>query len=631
MVRYKVMLGLFLCIATIASAQTGSGPGTNKKPPTKAKSAKDPEAERILNERRTHAQSLLINLAADARNFTDQVLRARTQARIADALWTSDRDRARAMFRSAWEAAVIADQEGQERLQEDIRQTKAKTGSQSYAVATPPEIRGEVLRLAAKRDRTLGEEFLSKFKEQEEEEAANGRKSNPFRRDEAATKRLELARELLAGGDMARALQFADPLLTDVSMSSMDFLVFLREKDAAAADQRYAALLTAAAGNPQSDANTVSLLSSYVFTPHLFLIFPGTEVSSSQSGSTVPVAVSDELRTAFFRAAAGILLRPLAPPGQDQTTAGHDGLYLIIKRLLPLFEQYAPQEMTTALRAQLDALTSIVSRRAREDDNEWLKRGLEPPRPEADRVQSLLDRIDRAKTSAERDQLRLQLAMELSRKGDMRARDYTDKIDEMEMRNSARAFIDASLAWRAIEKKDIERAQEIARIGELTNIQSVWLLTQTAKLLAKEDKEKSLALLDSAAAEARRIDGSDPDRPRGFFAVTSVLLSIDPPAAWNFVSEAIKSSNSAENFTGEDGELTFRMISKGMNAVHQNSVSEFDVAPLFSQLAAENYEKAVELARGFKQENPRANAVIAIAQSVLSGKSIERGSESQAN
>src|SRR5712692_360071 len=51
------------------------------------KPAKDPEAERILKERRSNAQSLLINLAADARNFSDQTLRARTQARIANALW----------------------------------------------------------------------------------------------------------------------------------------------------------------------------------------------------------------------------------------------------------------------------------------------------------------------------------------------------------------------------------------------------------------------------------------------------------------------------------------------------------------------------------------------------------------
>jgi hypothetical protein len=66
------------------------------------KAEKDPEAERILRERRANAQSMLMTLASDAGRFNDQTLRARTQARIADVLWAADPDRARALFRKAW-------------------------------------------------------------------------------------------------------------------------------------------------------------------------------------------------------------------------------------------------------------------------------------------------------------------------------------------------------------------------------------------------------------------------------------------------------------------------------------------------------------------------------------------------
>jgi hypothetical protein len=44
-------------------------------------------------------------------------------------------------------------------------------------------------------------------------------------------------------------------------------------------------------------------------------------------------------------------------------------------------------------------------------------------------------------------------------------------------------------------------------------------LTQTAKLLAKTDHDKALSLLDEANSAARRLDRTDPDRPRGLFAV----------------------------------------------------------------------------------------------------------------
>src|SRR5262249_15921064 len=142
------------------------------------KPAKNPETERLLKEHRAHAQALLISLAADARNFSDHALRARTQARIADILWEADHEQARTMFRAAWDAAEMGEKEGWEGLQQDIRQQQRKTGGRGYAVASPPNICREVLRLAAQRDRALGEEFLAKFKEQTEREAEDARNSS---------------------------------------------------------------------------------------------------------------------------------------------------------------------------------------------------------------------------------------------------------------------------------------------------------------------------------------------------------------------------------------------------------------------------------------------------------------------
>ncbi|HSP62257.1 MAG TPA: hypothetical protein VLQ90_04675, partial [Pyrinomonadaceae bacterium] len=378
--------------------QSVNQPVVSAKEAAADKAARDAEAARILAERRTQARSLLLSLAADARNFSDQMLRARTQARVADALWDADPERARALFRSAWDAAELADREGQERLQEDIRQAKAKTGG-GYAVTTPPDLRREVLRLAAKRDRALGEELLGKFKTQKEQEETEAKKTRPGpfgNADDEVRQRLDLARQLLEAGDTERALQFADPVLGVVGVPAIDFLSYLREKNPAAADQRYAAMLANAATSPQSEANTVSLLSSYLFTPHVFIAFvSGGTYTTSSGGSHELPAVAPELRLAFFRAASSILLRPLAPPGEEQTSSGHDGEYLVIKRLLPLFEQYAPQEMTTALRAQLEALSGLASRGTRErDDDEWVSKGIGPEKPAADREQALMDQID---------------------------------------------------------------------------------------------------------------------------------------------------------------------------------------------------------------------------------------------
>src|SRR5215813_8926078 len=94
--RSLIFLVCLLCFTPVITAQ----PNDSNRTPSKnvagnPKAGKDAEAERILKERRDNAQSLLLNLATDAGRFDDLKLRARTQARIADALWDADPERAR--------------------------------------------------------------------------------------------------------------------------------------------------------------------------------------------------------------------------------------------------------------------------------------------------------------------------------------------------------------------------------------------------------------------------------------------------------------------------------------------------------------------------------------------------------
>jgi len=62
------------------------------------------------------------------------------------------------------------------------------------------------------------------------------------------------------------------------------------------------------------------------------------------------------------------------------------------------------------------------------------------------------------------------------------------------------------------------------------------------------------------------------------------------------------------------------LLTKGMSSIRSSSVREFDIAPIFSELANEDYNRTVELARMFEREAPRASATIAIARSILEEK-----------
>src|ERR1051325_7284450 len=150
------LAGVLIFSGAIAAQPNDANKSASKKPATTNKAAKDAESERILKERRENAQSLLLNLASDAGRFNDLTLRARTQARIADVLWSADPERARALFRKAWDSAEMVDKDSQRKLQEDMQKQRSNPNGNGIALTPPPNVRGEVLRLAAKRDRALG-------------------------------------------------------------------------------------------------------------------------------------------------------------------------------------------------------------------------------------------------------------------------------------------------------------------------------------------------------------------------------------------------------------------------------------------------------------------------------------------
>jgi hypothetical protein len=617
-----------LCLIAFPALSLGQTPSAKDAAPAKtvkkAPATRTAEADLSVEQRRNTAVSLLLALADEAKSYHDQILRARVLARTADALWVSNTEHARTLFRRAWDAAEEADAESARRMEESIRDQQKRSGS--AAVTSPPNVRNEVLRMIARRDRALGEEFLGKMEEAKEREAANNSLNrDPWMSTASQSQRLRLASQLVQDGDTEHALQFADPALTSVTSDSINFLSALREKNAAAADQRFAALLQRAAADPAADANTVSGLSSYAFTPFYYVVFqPRGGASQFASRQIFPAPdLPADLRKIFFRVAAEILLRPSPPPEQDTTSAGRTGKYMVIKRLLPLFEKYAP-ERVAELRVQMTALSTDVPERSRTGENRALTRGIVPEDTSRDRMEGLQDRIDHAANAAERDAIYADMASALASSGDARARDLVDKIEDAELRQQTRAYTDAEFLRNALQKKDVQEAIRMARSGELTHLQRVWGLTQAARLLLKSDparaKSRVIELLEEATNEARRIDASDPDRARALVAVITLFNETDRSRVWELIAEAVKAANSAEGFAGDDSRLTSMLRFRNGVIMRNENAPDFDLLGVFRTLAKDDLDRAIEIAKDFTGESARANAILAITRTVLEEK-----------
>ena len=613
-------LSASVCLFLISTIAVGQAPTdkTSTRTRSKPKATVSEEADAVAAQREVLAISLLQTLAEEARSFREPRLRARVQARVADAFWLTDVEKARTLFRRAWEAAEIEDTENAKRAAEEIRRQQQ---SGVIVRSRRPDLRAEVLRLAAKRDRALGEEFLAKLEEENKrdaEEATRRARENedPFG-PSAAEKRLALARRLLEDGDVQRAMEFAAPALNRVTRDTISFLSTLREKNSQAADQGFVTLLAIAERDPFSDANTVSGLSSYAFTPFLYVTF--TPDGGANQMRDRPPAPRPELPTAvssaFFRTASSILLRPLPPPDQDHTTSGRIGKFMVIRRLLPLFEQYAP-DRAPELRTQMAAIAADVPQGMQTGENRAINVGITPD-SSTDPVERMQDRLDRARTSQERDMIYADVAVALAAKDDPRARDIVDKIEDADLRKRVRAYIDFQAVQAAIQERNATEAARIAKTGDLTSIQRVWGYTRAASILLPTDRARALELLETAGVEARRISGGDPDRARALIAVATGLVPADRTRAWETIDEAIKAANAAEGFTGEDSQVGARLQTPMLVMASNASAEDFDLLGAFRALAREDLLRAVQLAKTLTGESPRAVATLAIARSVL--------------
>jgi len=558
------------------------------------------------------AVSLVIALATEARSYSDVSLRPRVLARAADVIWDADNLNARALFKRAWEEADKGDSD-------DVT-IKTKDNPPPMVTAmrrmSGRDLRAEVLAMMAKRDRALSEEFLAKLKTEID---SSKEKTAPLPKDdwfvlEAVSKRIQVATELLKDGQTDKALEFAAPVLTSVNTHTIGFLSELRAKNAEAADRIFAALLSRAEGDPSSDPNTASGLSSYVFTPGLYVTFDadgGTRWTQPDEPPVPPANFPPTLRDRFFQVASTILLRPV--PSSD---SGARTMKLnVVRRLLPLFEQYAP-DTATALRTQLVELSNGPTRDFMGPSNPMIAQGITPPPTADDTLEQMQNKIDRARTPRERDAIYAAAVSALLAQGDERARDIADKIEDAERRNQVRQHVDFNFVQRAIGKKAASEAIRLAQTGKLTNTQRAAAYIDIANLLRDTDRQKSLELIEEAVREVNRIEGNKPDRAVLLVGIANQLMTVDRVRAWEIIGEVVKEANRVEEFTGENV-LRSALMTGGTVRFQRIGGENFSLANVFRALAKDDLYRAVEVAKSLKYEAPRATVTLAIASSIL--------------
>jgi len=578
----------------------------------------DIDANATEAQRRIFAASTVISLATEARSYKDLTLRPGVLARAADALWEADNATARALFIRAWEAAEAADADDST-ISPKIKDTKLAAQISALKKMGGRDLRVDVLSLASRRDRALGEQLLAKMKSEiarASDDATNRRRSwDVYSGPEASLKRLLVANNLLAAGEIAAAVEFAAPALTEVNAHSIGFLSQLRTEDASVADKIFADLLARVEVDPMADANTISGLSSYAFTPGFYIVFrfDGSGTWTQPEGPIVAPNLDSALRARFFNVAANVLLRPLPPPDQDFSSCGRRGRLKIITRLLPLFEQYMP-ETSAALRSQL----TVPEAQNIDGGGPLLTDGIKSETNSGE-IGDIEERLNRARTVEERDQIYAAAASKFAPTGDKRAREFAGNIDNSQFRTEILNYVDFESIKIAIREKNGAEVARLARTGELTHAQRSWSYTQAARLLLKSDRDLALQLLQKAVDEAENLGASDPDASFALINIANQFLTIDRSRVWELFNKTIKFANATEDFTGDDIRMPNRSMIATKNGVRFVKLpdSDFNFSRVLRALAEDDLFRSIELVKTFKYDAPRAYATLAIAKAIL--------------
>lgn len=571
------------------------------------KTSRDGQAADVAKIKRDEAVSLLMSLVADTQEV-DPKSKSHLQAHAAHLLWKVDPVFARELFLKAWSAAETADRKDAE--------DQPATESKEANGISPRDARREVILLAFQTDKLLGEQLLSRMSKENTKPASNNDPSDPVANSSnlspAELDRLSVARELLEDGNSDQAAQLAGEALSKTVIPSLRFLAELRERDQAAADKIYVSLLSQAQADPGSDANVVSLLSSYVFSPDVYVRignngFP-TVVQINRTSR--PVDVSSDIRLAFLGTAAQILIK------QTSDQASQRAAFMIGTRLLPLFDQFTP-DLANQVRSKLIQLSPSISPSLKTSEaTNKVRKGMEPADSDTNNVDELVKQADLLTESSAKDRLFVRAAIMAAEHGDNRAEKIAQKVIDEQTREHLREYVLMALAKFATDNKQIDRALEFARSTELRAIERVWIYIQVTNLMGARKKLAAADTLFEVLPIARKME-TDREKAQAMIGLAIQLMKFNPELAQEYVAEAIAISNKLDSFTGADTTFNVRIESSLGAWQATYSTPTFSLTALFRELANDDFFEAINKADSLKKKELKSEALLTIARSAL--------------
>ena len=580
---------LAACRGMLSKVQPQRGPVTEKQ--------KDAEKK---------ALALLDKILETSTSFEDAEVRIRTQAKIADLLWTRDEPRARRLFEKTFQATASVPLPAP-----DGSAPPSYVGADSHY-----PLRNDIIRLVSQRDSGLGLKLIDSVVDQPpnvDQKYINGAYGNYSEQDmllfqfamyltrSEPQRAAEVATRFLQRGNIGKTLSIVDEL---------------RRNEPTLADDLFAQALSRVKSTNTASRENIGLLAKYIFPGFgegVLRITSGPRRPDPSEGN----AVSPALRDQFLDLALGAVMQWIEVRPQSagarapRTTPNQTGDLTVARLLLPYFDEHLPQK-AAGVRARLEAV-----------------RGAEPDASmnSAGSVEGLLSNADKIANPNERDRVYWQAIMRALRDRNIeQASAILPKVSDERMRAQLESALRSSKgqerqaqAQAALNVGDFDAAYPlINKIPERS--QRVSMLGNMAVLLSyKKDTARALQIL--SLQEQLISKAEDPtERAQEMIRFADIAARIDVERGFDATRLAVEALNHSsigpqwvkvENVTDATGRTTSR------RHVGLQLLASFLFDNTFSQLASSDFDRALRLAQSVEMKEASAFAQLGVCRGAL--------------
>jgi len=554
--------------------------------------------------KRQQALQLLNRIIEASKDFEDKHLIVKIKADGADLLWTSDEQRARAMFE---EAFALIDQ---------APATEDKSLSEQMSRFLRSQLRQEILQSASRRDPNLANKLVKMAKEPGDTLNRESGCIGCANQNEKSRQYASLAlREIHAQrADPARAGNLIRLALNEGLDSLIGILLReLRQKAPALADDLFIHALYAARRNTQYLAPNVVTLVWYVFPDFgKGVLKPRPQADEAQENI---IPTSKEIIVQFLTFVRDSLrgqadsIRSVGINQEDKRLVRqltYD--YFVGEQLLPYMEKHMPDElanMRAYLQELIAALPSVeVKEYLAEFNRERGSQGLIKA-SEAEPKPEIRESYNRQAIMRSLDEGNIDQALTI-----------VSKLDDEDARSFYESYASRQRAQAAINKSDNAAYSYIKEVPQLHE-QATLIGRLALSLHYKGDKARAWELITEAQQLFQKADDRE-EKAKGMLELAYSSVQIDPGLGLRDLQAAVEAINAADipaswtSYKAIISRATGRVIIRIENGL---GTFRFDIG--FQTLARADFNQAVLLAQAIRQKEAATLAQLNICKAIL--------------